>query len=126
MIVAVLTRTWGELVAIAKWLWSHPAALAGAIGALVGAVLMVRSKTNQVSTLKGALEVQKIKASVARDEAQAELLTEQANVHGDEVKALQEQITQSKRRAVELASAKPLPDGASDEEIAKLFSDAGF
>jgi hypothetical protein len=124
--VTWLAGAWATLKRFGAWLWSHPAALAGAIGALAGAVLMVRSKTNQVSTLKGALEVQKIKASVARDEAQAEILTAQANVHGDEVKQLQLQITESKRRAVELASAKPLPDGASDEEIAKLFSDAGL
>jgi hypothetical protein len=89
-------------------------------------VLMVRSKRNQISTLQDALEVQRIKASVARDEAQAELLTEQANVHASEVAVLRQQITQSKRRAVELASARPLDSGASDEEIAKLFSNAGL
>lgn len=125
MILVWLAGLWRAIVRGAKWLWSHPAALAGAVGALVGAVLMVRSKKNQVSTLQDALEVQRIKTSVARDEAQAELLTERANVHADEVTALRQQIAQSKRRAVELVHAKPL-DGASDEEIAKSFSDAGL
>lgn len=121
-----LATAWAAVQRFGAWLWAHPAALAGALGAIVGAVLMVRSKKNQVSTLKDALEVQKIKASVARDEATAELLTEQADVHADEVKALQLQIAQSKRRAVELASAKPLDQSATDDEIAKLFTDAGF
>lgn len=113
------------LVDFAKWLWSHPVALAGAVGAIVGAVLMVRSKKNQVATLKDALEVQRIQATVARDEAQAELLTEQADVHAEEVKALQSQIAASKRRAAELAHGTDLR-GKSDAEIAKLFTDAGF
>lgn len=125
-VMAMLSQAWAALKRIGVWLWSHPAALAGMLGTLVGAVLMVRSKANQISTLKDALEVQKIKASVSHDEAQAEILSGQADVHAEEVAALRQQITSSKRRAIELASAKPLPDGASDEEIAKLFSDAGL
>jgi hypothetical protein len=121
-----LSQLWVAAKRFGAWLWSHPAALTAMIGTLVGAVLMVRSKRNQISTLQDALEVQRIKASVARDEAQAELLTEQANVHASEVAVLRQQITQSKRRAVELASARPLDSGASDEEIAKLFSNAGL
>lgn len=122
---AWLARLWAAIVAGAKWLWSHPVALAGAVGALAGAVLMVRSKKNQIATLKDALEVQRIQTSVAHDEAQAELLTEQAGVHADEVKAIQAQITASKRRAAELAHGTDL-QGKSDAEIAKLFSDAGL
>lgn len=122
----LLLQLWAAVRRFCAWLWSHPAALAAGVGALVGAVVMVRAKSNQISTLKDALEVQRIKASVSHDEAQADVLTAQADVHADEVAALRQQITTSKRRAVELASAKPLPDGASDEEIAKLFSDAGL
>lgn len=120
-----LRLAWGGLCDFAKWLWAHPVALAGAIGALVGAVLMVRSKKNQVATLKDALEVQRIQAAVAHDEAQAELLTEQAGVHAEEVKALQSQIVASKRRAAELAHGTDLA-GKSDDEIVQLFNDAGF
>lgn len=127
--IAVLARAWssitGAIAVAAKWLWSHPAALAGMVGTLIGAVLMVRSKKNQISTLKDALEVQRIKTTVVRDEAQAELLTEQADVHAEEVKALQAQIGASKRRAAELAHATDL-QGKTDAEIAKLFSDAGL
>lgn len=123
--IAWLARLWGGIVTGAKWLWSHPVALAGAIGALVGAVVMVRSKKNQIATLKDALEVQRIQASVAHDEAKADLLTEQADVHAEEVKVLQSQITASKRRAAELAHGTDL-QGKSDAEIAKLFSDAGL
>jgi len=120
-----LRLAWGGLVDFAKWLWSHPVALAGAVGAIVGAALMVRSKKNQVATLKDALEVQRIQATVVRDEAQAELLTEQAGVHAQEVKALQAKIVASKRRAAELAHGTDLA-GKSDDEIVQLFNDAGF
>ncbi len=122
---AALLWLWTRAKAIGKWLWSHPVALAGAIGALVGAVLMVRSNKNQIGKLSDALEVQRIKTKVAHDEAKAEALTEQADVYADEVAALRTQITDSKRRAVELAHAMP-SEGKSDEEIAKLFSDAGL
>lgn len=123
--LATLKQLWAAIMAGARWLWSRPSLLASAVGALVGAFLMVRSKQNQIGRLKDAFEVQKIKTQVAKDEAHAELLTEQADVHADEVTALRTQITQSKRRAAEMAHATDL-EGASDEEIAKLFSDAGF
>jgi hypothetical protein len=125
VVLAWLARAWGAIVAAAKWLWAHPVALAGAVGTLVGAVLMVRSKKNQIGRLSDALEVQRIKTQVAHDEAKAEVLTERADEHAEEVAALRVQITDSKRRAAELAHAKPL-EGKTDDEIAKLFSDAGL
>lgn len=125
MIVGWLAQLWAWLRAVWQWLVSHPIALAGAIGAVFGAMMMVRSKRNQIGRLADALEVQKIKASVARDEARAEVLAQQADVHAQEVEELRAEIVTSKRRAVELAHAKSL-DGASDAEIAKLFSDAGL
>lgn len=123
--IAWAARVWSAIVSCANWLWSHPVALAGAAGTLIGAVLMMRSKKNQVATLKDALEVQRIQATVARDEAQAELLTEQAGTHAQEVKALQAKIVASKRRAAELAHGTDLA-GKSDDEIVQLFNDAGF
>ena len=123
--IALLARLKSGAIAFGKWLCAHPVALAGALGALVGAVLMVRSRKNQIATLKDAFEVQRIRASVARDEARAEVLTEQADEHAEEVKAIQSQIVASKRRAAELMNATDLQD-ATDAEIAKLFSDAGL
>jgi hypothetical protein len=124
-VTAALARAWGAIVAAAKWLWSHPVALAGAVGTFVGAVLMVRSKKNQIGTLKDALEVQRIRADVARKEGQADALTARADVNAKEVDALRGEIAASKRRAAELAHATDLK-GKTDAEIAKLFSDAGL
>jgi hypothetical protein len=118
-------KAWRAIVAAAKWLSSKPIVLAGLIGTFVGAFLMVRSKKNQIGQLSEALEVQRIKAAVARDEAKAEALTERADEHAEEREVLRAQIAASKRRAAELAHAKSL-EGKSDEEIAKLFSDAGL
>jgi hypothetical protein len=125
VVVAWLTRAWSAVVAAGKWLWSHPVALAGLAGALVGAALMVRSKKNQIGRMSDALEVQRIRADVARTEAKADALTEKADASAQEVETLRAQITASKRRAAELAHATNL-EGKSDDEIAKLFSDAGL
>jgi flagellar biosynthesis/type III secretory pathway M-ring protein FliF/YscJ len=121
----MLAQLWRTIIAGVRWLWARPAVLAGAVGALIGAVAMVRSRENQIGRLKDAFEAQRIKSAVAKDEAKAELLTEQADVHADEVMAIRAQITASKRRAAELAHARSLED-ASDEEIAKLFRDSGL
>lgn len=124
-----LLGAWQSIVtaikAVAKWLWAHPAAIAAAIGTLVGAVFMVRSKKNQIGHLSDALEVQKIKNLVVRDEAKVEMLSARADEHAEEVAQLHNQIVASKRRAAELAHATSL-EGKSDDEVAKLFSDAGL
>lgn len=120
-----MTKLWESVKALGRWLAARPAVIAAAVGTLVGAFVMVRSKENQIGRLKDAFEAQRIKAQVAKDEAKAELLTEQANVHADEVAEIRTQITASKRRAAELAHARSLED-ASDEEIAKLFRDSGL
>lgn len=125
VVVAWLSRAWGVIVAAAKWLWSHPVALAGAVGMLVGAVFMLRSKRTQIGSLKDAVEVQRIRANVARNVAKAEALTERADASAQEAEALRSEIAASKRRAAELAHATNL-EGKTDDEIAKLFSDAGL
>jgi hypothetical protein len=125
VVLAWLSRAWGVIVAAAKWLWSHPVALAGAVGTVVGAVLMVRSKKNQIDRLSDALEVQRIRANVAGNEAKAEALTAQADHSAQEVAAIRTDIAASKRRAAELAHATNL-EGKTDAEVAKLFSDAGL
>jgi hypothetical protein len=123
--IAWLTRAWGAIVAAAKWLWAHPAALAAAAGTLLGALVVLRSKRNQVENLKDAIEVQRIRTSVARDEAKVEVLTQNADEHAGKVAELQIQIADSKRRAAELAHATSL-EGRTDDEVAKMFSDAGL
>lgn len=124
-VVVWLSRAWGVIVAAGKWLWSHPVALAGAAGTLVGAVLMLRSKQNQIGRLKDAVEVQRIRAAVARNEAKADALIERADTSAQEVDTLRGEIAASKRRAAELAHASSL-EGKTDAEIAKLFSDVGL
>lgn len=120
-----LARAWGSIVGAAKWLWSKPVVLAGLFGTLVGAFFVLYSKRNQVGKLKDAVEVQRIRANVARGEAKAEALTEKADASAQEVEALRSEIVASKRRAAELAHATNL-EGKTDDEIAKLFSDAGL
>lgn len=107
------------------WLWSHPAALVGAIGAFIGAFLMWRSDRNKVATLKDALTVQKAKNDIAKAEAQAELLEGQAGAAEPRVQELKKQIAESQRKVVVIAEGPHTKD-LSDEEVADLFSRTGI
>lgn len=116
-------RVWAWLNRAAKWLYENPVVLG--LVSLVGAVLMVRSKRNEIGQLKDALEVQRIKVDVAKKEAKAEELMKQADDHAEEIVALRVQVNASKRRAAELLKPSEV-EGMTDEQIAKLCSDAGL
>lgn len=122
---AFFVRVWGGIVVAAKWLWSRPVVLAGLAGAIIGAFFVVRSKRNQINNLKDAVEAQRIKASVAKKEARAEVLEASAEADEQEVRELKQDIVRSKQRVAELAHGRKL-EGVPDDEIAKLFSDSGL
>lgn len=123
--VAFVLRMWGGIKAGARWLWSRPVVLAGLVGAILGAFFVVRSKRNQINSLKDAVEAQRIKSKVAHKEAKADALEAKAGADEQEVRELKQDILRSKQRAAELAHARDL-EGATDEEIAKLFTDSGL
>jgi|SRR5690606_1683609 len=116
---------WNWLKGAAVWLWERPVALAATIGSILGAFFMWRSKRNQVASLKDALEAKKFEKEIARHEATVELLKKQAGALDPRIEQLKKEINSSKKRVVEIREGRRLDD-ATDEEIAKLFSDSGF
>lgn len=123
-------RAWLEEIvdsmkAILHWLAGKPAVLLGALGTLAGALAVLYSKKNQVGHLRDAIEVQKAKAEAARAQALADALEASAGAHDVRVQALRQQIADSQRHALELATEEDLT-GLSNEEIAHRFSNSGL
>ena len=108
-----------------NWLKENPLALAGMVGAVVGAWFMWKSTKNRVKTLEEAVEVQANKRKIAAKEAEARALEEKADAAEPRVKALKTEIAASKRRVIELAN-EPSVEGMDDEEVAELFSRSGL
>lgn len=116
---------WAKLKAFGAWLVDHPVALAGALGAALGAFLVYRSNKNRVRTLEDALEVEAARRRIAGNEAKTKVLLESADAKGAEVVQLKREIADSKRRAVEIEAGESTK-GKSDDEIAAMFTKAGF
>jgi hypothetical protein len=111
--------------AVWRWLLDNPVALASAIGGLVGAYLMWKSRQNRVSELEDAILVQASRTKIAKAEATAELLEKQSDGLEPRVVELKKQIVESKRRVLEIHDGASVQE-LSDEDIAKRFSEAGL
>lgn len=114
-----------EMKKIWQWIKDNPWALITALVGVFGAVWLVKSKSNKIASLKDAVAVQATKSQIAADEARAKALKESADSHDDEVAELDARIKASKRRVVEIHEGE-IREGATDDEIADLFSDSGL
>jgi uncharacterized protein HemX len=118
-------RLLGWLRSFWGWLKANPLALAAAIGAAVGAWLVWRSNQNRVRSLEDALQVQVERRKIAAAEERARVLTQQADGQEEAVIEIKREIAESKRRVAEIEAGKLL-HGKTDDEIADLFTKAGF
>lgn len=107
------------------WLKRNALALFGVAGALFGALALLNSKRNQISNVKDALKVEQTRKSIAKDEKLAAELRKQADDKEPELRELEKRIVDSKRRVIEIHESKVAPD-ASDDDIIRMFNDAGF
>ena len=124
-VVKALAWLWSGIRAIGLWLWRNPLVLVGMLGAAVGAWWMYQSSRNKIGDLEDALEVQAIRKRVAKKEARAELLQEQADEVEPEVEKLKQEVADSKRRVMQIEKQEDL-EGMDDDEIASAFTEAGF
>ena len=107
------------------WIKKYPWALLVALVSLAGAALLLLSRQNSVESLDDAVQIRAAVREIARKEARARELEAQADSMAPEVERLKEEIAASKKRVMEIHNAEPLQD-KSDDDIARLFSDAGF
>jgi len=118
-------KLWSYLKAAWRWVLDNPVAVAATLGAVLGAWFMWKSKRNQVSSLEDALEVQTTLRKVAKDEAKAKLLVQQAEAAEPEVEALKERIKANKVKVAEIRAGESM-EGKDDDEVARMLSDAGL
>lgn len=114
-----------RLKSAAQWFVENPWAILTALAGVFGAYLLLKRKDNKISSLKDAVAVQATKAKIAADEREAQMLVDAAEGKEAKVREIDDRIAASKRRILEINEGKRL-DGASDEEIAALFSDSGL
>lgn len=121
-----MQKVWGIIKNIGKWLRNNPWAIITALGGVFSAYLIVKSKNNSISTLQDAVAVQATLKQISVDKTKAEVLKQQADTKDPEIKELEAKIAASKRRVVEIHAGKPLSKEASDDEVARMFSDSGL
>jgi len=114
----VLLKAW-------KWTKEHVWAVLAAAGGLLLAILLYLNRRNSISSVSDAVAVRGALKDIAAKEARARLLHEQGDAAKPEVERLESEIAASKRRVLEINNAEPL-DNRSDDDVARLFTDAGF
>lgn len=113
------------LKAIWAWIKKYPWALIVAFVGIAGATFLLLSRSNNVASLDDAVQVRAAVREIARKEARAKALEQEADVDGAEVLRLKREVVASKKRVMEIHNAESLDD-KSDIDIARLFTDAGF
>lgn len=94
------------------------------LGTLAGAVLIWLSRRNPIDNFGDALEVQKLKQEVAKNESMVEELKGRGDEARMERAKIEVEIAESKRLALVIASESPTRIyEMTDAEVAKLFSD---
>ncbi len=101
------------------------AALAG-LAVLVGSILLLISRRNNIKSLEAAKEARATARTIAAKEAEARVLVTQADSRQEDIDAIKEDIAASKRRVLEINNGAPLPEEMSDDDVADLFTNSGF
>lgn len=95
------------------------------IGTFVGAVYLLWSKKNQISNLQDALEAQKLKQQIAKDEATIADMLVKAEIALEQRAPLEAIVHESKLKAAAILTDTDL-EGLSSDELAAKLTEAGF
>lgn len=120
-----LLKVWGWIKAAGRWLLDNPLAIAGMVGAVIGAWFMWKRSSNKIASLEDAVAVKATMVKVAKAEGRASALDDQADEVAEEREELKRSIAESKRRVAEIHEGKRL-EGMSDDDVAELFTQAGL
>lgn len=112
---------WTWLKTAASWLWKPLAA----IGVLLAARAIMKSKDNRISNLKDALSVEVERRKVAASEAKIQVFKEQAIEKARQSATARHAAADSKRKIVAIESNAPTEE-MSDAQIAEAFSKLRF
>lgn len=96
------------------------------IATLVGAIAIWWSKKNQISNLRDALEVQRLRQDAARAQAEVDELVQTASAAGAERAVLEAEVRDAQARAVAIATGQEGLEKLTSAEIAQAFTEAGF
>lgn len=112
-----------KLKKVGAWLGKNVwAVVVGVLGLLLAAAAWALRRSAPGDSSE---DVAQARAEIAAKEARAAALEEQGDAAGSEVERLRAEVEASKRRVVEIHAGEPL-EGKSDDEIADLFTRAGF
>lgn len=95
------------------------------LGTFVGALYLLWSKKNAIDNLEDALEVQKLKQQIAKDEATIADMLVKAEIAVHERAPLEAIVTESKTKVAGILAGKKLSE-MTEAEADKAFRDAGF
>lgn len=110
---------------IVEWIKAHGAfVVLMLVGAWTAAFLRVR-KTNQVNTIKAAIELEKRKGQVKILHAKQRTLRATDEVKANQVLLITAEISKHQQRIAEIHSGKSWKD-LTDEEINRALADAGL
>jgi hypothetical protein len=108
-----------------NWIKTHPWAIIVALVSSIGAFFLWKASSNEVASLDDAIQIRAATREIARKEMQAQMLESMGDSKKEEVDNLRQKITASKKRVMEIHNDAPLDD-KSDDDIARLFTLAGF
>ncbi len=115
-----------QLKLLWTWLVHNPMkVLAGVFSFVLGVALWRLRTENKSATMSDVLTERKLTKAVAEKEAMAVDLISQGDDKHEEVERLRQEVAASKRRVVEIRKGVST-EGKSDEEVAELFTGAGF
>lgn len=112
-------------MSVLRKIFSLPSFLLLTLGAIVSAVALWLSRKNEVSNLRDALRVQKLRQDAFTHRMEVERLKGESNVNVAQLAFAKAELAQHERAAVEIVTGKGSEE-LSDAEVARLFSDAGL
>jgi hypothetical protein len=113
------------MIKIISWLKKYPWAIIVALGSVLGAIAILISRENQVSSIDGAVQIRAAIREIAKNEASVLDLEKKDLEKKVEIEKIEKEIASSKKRVLEIHKGEDLSE-KSDEDISRLFNISGF
>lgn len=107
------------------WIKKHAVWLGLGLAAALGTVLVLLARRGGGLPIGDVLKLQRETREIARKEGRAAELVNRADGQGEEVEALRREVTESKRRVLEIQHG-PVIKEMDDDQVADLFRKSGL